>query len=165
MLLVIVIILAVLQIRHALQYCPTETSIIQTDTRALHAELLLEKQPLILQDAYNSNAVRATLGMMCLMSNSEVVVPSKQLAYSAYTVVIPKYDDQLLVNIVHPRYRKTNADVSQLIGQFIEVRLAKGQALVLPFLWTYQCTDEAVVTHIWDISHSLGLAYLKVFKA
>jgi hypothetical protein len=153
LLLILVIVLLAVRVRRALVSHPPTTAILQSPVSAFQCDLLLERQPVVL-NGVDPLRVRHLVGCMALHSTRSVA-HGKQLARAAYTLLWPA-QESTQVDIAHPRFRQANARTDALVGEFVRVQLRPNQALVVPFAWTYRCEAPMHRMELWDVTHAIA---------
>ena len=142
-------VLIAIQVRFALQPGPLLTTIIQTTPANFKADLLLEKQPVVIEQVSD---LRNIPGMMVVHTAFGHEHTAKRRVECAYVACSGPAN----VSIVHPHYDGLNARSTELTGPYIDVKLTEGQALLLPFWWTFKSDREIRVTRYYDYAHTLA---------
>lgn len=166
---VVVLLLVAAHVQHLLRP-PRDTTVIQTRPDTFSADLLLEKQPIVVDGIPDDDPTKTVYSLLRYMyvcassgsgsgSSSSGAGESKHIADAAYTALWPAAGGgSTTVHVVHPRFAKVNRRVVELTGAFVEVRLRPGQVLILPFQSTYRAMRPVSALRFWDVGHALALA-------
>lgn len=155
-----VMVLLAVRVRYVLASYPPSTSIVQLPPGTFNCDVLLERQPTVLQ-GIDATRIRHLMGYLVLFAATpKADAATKQCASAAYTLLWPR-DTAAAVDIVHPRFRAANAQAKELAGEYVRVQLQRDQTLVVPFAWTYQCSDAVHVMQLWDVTHAIARLFLQ----
>jgi hypothetical protein len=163
------ILLAVLLIVY-IRYCwrfPSEIVIIQVPATGYSPDLLLEKQPLILDSISPDpeSQARRMLGHLSVHSSPAHRVTATAVSRSAWTALFLIDAEEATVTLVRPatqlRLLSSDGRLPPSVPS-VQILLRKGQVLLVPFQWAYACPDLHAVS-FWDMLHTAALPFRFIF--
>lgn len=170
---VLIAVILIVYIRYCWRF-PSEIVIIQVPSTGYSPDLLLEKQPLILDTPSPDpeSQARRMLGHLSIYSSPTRRVAATAVSRSAWTALFLAVGGDATVTLVRPatQYRSRNM-IGSSDGRFpssvpsVQVLLRKGQVLLVPFQWAYACAAGGTLDSIafWDLLHAAALPFGSFF--
>lgn len=126
---------------------PAKTQIIQTTMRNFNYDILLQKQPVIIDSAdVNLDDLRRRWFYLNIV-NRATVAPSQEWHDNKYKYTVMQANDKGEI-LLYPASKKMSSDGSASVPDpnesLLAIQISKGQLIILPFHWKYLVPDITV---------------------
>ena len=138
----VIIALVVLYAAYYYRY-PKTTSILQTTLDRFSMNLLLEKQPIVIQEGVHDLSVLRRLWFGSNIAYTDVAVPNSSWTRNRYKFLLLQFGSPAEV-LMYPAGKPMKNEVPPPQETLLAVQLSPHQVLIVPFHWSYMFTEPEV---------------------